>query len=442
MSAAQTVEPVINLYIYFTGLIVFAEERPRKTPATALASRIGDRGKPPAPRVRALVVDVRNPSALLQKEGRRCDTENPVIPHVPVVQFLWRYLSESGKQEGCFRPLPPLKDEGSDGEGVLRSAVAKSTLYQALRLPSSSAQFSQPGQPKLDNGGSGRQAVREDSDPPRRGFWFLEKEILQLDPEMATEETELIVNRSVMPADFIVPGKSDMLSINWVAPMRGKGDKEPRLKKGITDPLNSPEAQERLAATFLLDRGCLRPAAFASELGHFVTFDSAGETQAQVSVLELKVRVRDRKVRIISTRFDGSPGRTLELEIPEEDIKTLEPDTEGGREGTKRIEVWLLNREWTAIRDQTPARAVDYEEINPEYLFLYDLITDDTRPGEEKFPVAIQRCRAREGDDTTPPGCWPCDDPAMKRVYFITGDYGEAALSAPCSPAYIKEEQE
>lgn len=271
--------------------------------------------------------------------------------------------------------------------------------------------------------------------PDRQGqtkrYWLLDKDYLTVDSEDVVE-TGLEVDRldgggrggangsGNGQGPGLLPTDHSKAKVEWIAPLSGVGGAVPRLKPGLRDPLGSSlDATKPLAGTFRLDRGEIVPAAFAAELGGFVIggFPSPApqeRQQALASVVLYKVRVRAPSVRLAAKKFDGSDGESVELS----------PGTNGGR----RVEVWVLNRSWPGIVDQVPTRPVQLGSPNPDYIYFNDFLENPLEVA--RLPRAVQRLKAE-----IEPGIEPCDDPAMRQLYFARSG-GETLNAAPCSPAY------
>lgn len=254
----------------------------------------------------------------------------------------------------------------------------------------------------------------EDVFGQRKGYWMLDKDVLTLDPGMETVESSLSFHFDEV-GDQATPVEGNRQSFNWLSPLTDKDGKPGELRQGLVPPQADAPAAEYLAASVHLTRGALQPAAFASELGQFISLRFPDDKEhAVASVLEYRVKVKGRRVRLVAKKFDGSPGEVLEL-LP----------TNGGDDPT--VEVWILNREWENIEKQILARPVVLGQQNPEYLFFFNLLEYPPDPG--KLPRNNERVTG-----AISPNVSPCDDPAMRRLYFPTGG-GETTFAAPCSPS-------
>ncbi len=336
---SQPENTLIDLRIYFSGLIAIAEDN---KPGRPLSSQ-------------ALLVEARDPARVPRAKG--------APPHYAVLQF-------------------SAEDFEGDPPKFLERRV----------------------------GGAGL---------PDRLLWFLDKDTVGLDPALPTYERDLHVTRAPINGRTL-PGAGDLGSIAWVSPLEVRPFAVPRLRAGILDPIRSRSNAKRLAGAFLLRRGTLLPAAFVTELNHFVLFDYPGHgPRAITSVLQLAVQVQGGEVRFLSQKFDGSKGEMI----------TLKPKAVSSR--CPRVEVWVLNREWEAIDSLAPSRPILREQFSPEYFLLYDLLERQPCDGE-LLPRALRLQRRLE----VPPHLHECINPEMRRIYFPTS-VGEGAVSSPCSPNYI-----
>lgn len=250
-----------------------------------------------------------------------------------------------------------------------------------------------------------------------KGYWPLDGDVLMLDPSVETVDDGLEIDTEPPLGGKVPVSVKDARSFHWIAPLRG-GLREGLFQKGRE---RRPAIGGELAATVRMTRGAVQPAAFASEFLEFVVLEFDGEhRQAIVSVVEHAVRVKGQSVRLRAEKFNGEPGEVLELVPP--------------RHGDRRVEVWMLNREWDQIEHQIPPHAVDFQQGNPDYLFFHHLVPETSRP--RTLPRGHSRVKTNPAVVT--PNLSPCQDPVMKRLYFPSGEGGELTLAAPCSPAYVK----
>jgi hypothetical protein len=251
-----------------------------------------------------------------------------------------------------------------------------------------------------------------------KGYWPLDADVLMLDPSVETVSDELEVVAEPARGRQVPANAEDARSFDWIAPLRG-GLRQDLFQNGRD---RRPAIGGELAATVRMTRGAVRPAAFASEFLEFVVLEFDGEhRQAIVSVVEHAIKVKGESVRLRAEKFNGEPGEVLELVPP--------------RLGDRRVEVWMLNREWDQIEHQIPPHAVDFQRGNPDYLFFHQLVPESSRPR------TLPRGHSRVGTDPAivSPNLSPCHDPVMRRLYFPSGEGGELTLAAPCSPAVVKE---
>lgn len=258
----------------------------------------------------------------------------------------------------------------------------------------------------------------------RQGLWLLDKDRVEIDGVVADP---LEVNED--PIDR-VPTPGNQASRRWIASPR-PGDGPLRLKPGLVPfDFQDPNA-DLLVASMKLEHGTLRPASFASQQGQFVLVrvesdDPAVPQRALASVVEYNVKVRGNAVRLKARKFNDQEGEVLELN----------PRQVLSKDGTlqRRIEIWLLNREWDSILRQTPSRPVQTGDENSEYLFLTGLLDrqlpEARQSSDGMFTIADFAKPA--GSATNP---FPCDNPVMRTLYFPQAS-GENTRNAPCSPMY------
>lgn len=260
----------------------------------------------------------------------------------------------------------------------------------------------------------------------RQGLWLLDKdrvEILDVIPQV------LEVNEN--PIDRI-PTTENQLSRRWIAsPRQVNGSLQ--LKPGLVPFDYHSESADLLVASMTLDYGTLRPVSFASQQGQFVLVQVEGREaavpqRALASVVEHRVQVRGNSVRLRATKFNGQEGEILEL-----NPRQVQGN---GDELERRIEIWLLNREWSSIVRQTPSRPVRQDDENSEYLFLTRLLDRELpeadRAAEGQFTIADFAKPAADGTPTNP---FPCTNPVMRSLFFPQAS-GENTRNAPCSPMY------
>jgi hypothetical protein len=255
-----------------------------------------------------------------------------------------------------------------------------------------------------------------------KGIWVLNKDFVQLDPALATTEealdpTDRAIGQQEIPATSAIAE-----STQWLVPLRGQGGATAVFKRGLLDPLGSPYNAKPIVASVRLERGTLHSAGFTSELGSFVIWGIEGSVErAMTSIVEWRVTVEEEPVRLLSTKFDGSPGETLELKHPS-----------GAR---PRIEVWILNMERDIIEQQRPPAPVPLGSPSPEYLYFDDLLVNPS--AFNRAPIGMRRkAGGKDGDGRViTPAVAPCLDLGMKRLYFASVE-GENAYSAPCSPNF------
>jgi hypothetical protein len=255
-----------------------------------------------------------------------------------------------------------------------------------------------------------------DSIGQEKGYWLLDKDVVTLDPE--TQIVEENFDQLDQPLNEETPsdGKSAR-SLRWISPLPSANGTPPELIDGLEEPFNSPAADQLLAGVVRLNKGALRPAGFASEQAHFVVWKFGSKTQAIASVVEYSATVQGSSVQFAATKFDGSPGDTLEL-LP-------------ARNGEKnRLEVWVLNRSWDAIEKQRPPRPVELNKTNSEYLYFHHLVQGAPSPSK-----VLPQGQKLVAPGAVSPALRPCEDPGMRRLYFPTAR-GQMSAAAPCSPAY------
>lgn len=243
-----------------------------------------------------------------------------------------------------------------------------------------------------------------------QGLWILDKDVLHVEGAqgaagLATPAQEI----------GVLPDEHNRASVRWMA--RGPEF----LKPGMTAPFTRGEG-EPLVGVLRLGGGELRTAGFNSQQGQYILFDLEGETSARAvaSVVEYRTQVPGNSVRLKATKFDGTEGETLELR------PTLDPLQRDRR----RIEIWLLNREWDAISKQLPSRPIPQDEPNPEYRFVHQLLHAAPAPAAEHDSFIARQLRRANGAG---PNAFPCDDPVMRMLYF-PGTGGQNARGGTCSP--------
>lgn len=261
----------------------------------------------------------------------------------------------------------------------------------------------------------------------RQGLWLLDKDqvkILDAIPQPFEVDEGPVLGRT--------PTASDRLSRRWIASPRPV-DGPARLKPGLVPLDFHHENANLLVASMQLDRGVLRPAAFASQQGQFVLVQVEGREpavpqRALASVVECNFKVRGNAVRLQATKFNGQEGEVLELnprQVQRKDGKLQ-----------RRIELWLLNREWGSILRQTPSRPVRQDDENSEYRFLTRLLDRELPEAElgteGQLNIADFVKPAGEGSATNP---FPCDNPVMRCLFFPQAS-GENTRNVPCSPMF------
>ena len=253
-------------------------------------------------------------------------------------------------------------------------------------------------------------------------IWVLDCDVLEAGREFMYD-TELKVCDLPLDGSALPRNAPHGESLGWMAPLLGRDGEPPKLRKGLLERFQPREGENPLVAAVRFRRGELRTVAFAAEMRRFVVWESPfpGVGQRTVStVTEYSVRYRfprgtqQPEIRLTTRKFDDSPGREL--------ILTPEP-------GKNFVEVWILNLEWEQIQRQHPPRPVRLNDENPELLFYYDLL--DNAPCPSELPKAI-----RHEQGVVDPALYPCEDPAMKRLYFPSAS-GEIQSAAPCCPARI-----
>lgn len=251
-----------------------------------------------------------------------------------------------------------------------------------------------------------------------KGYWLLDKDFVTLDPDLETEEHRLDFRRNGRNGEP-TPTTGNAQSIEWVAPLSGLGGASPQFKTALLNPVGRKlKETEPLAGLVLLDRGQLSPVGFASEVGGFVIGQFPnGSQQALASVVGYRATVEAPSVRLVSRKFDGSPGESLELKPRDEDAH--------------RVEVWVLNRGWEGIARQRPPRRVEIGTPNPDYIFFNNLIENPI--DEHDLPRTVKRL---PGGATLSDVMDPCRDPAMRQLYFPDPLGGETLNASPCSPAH------
>jgi len=258
----------------------------------------------------------------------------------------------------------------------------------------------------------------------RQGLWLLNKDKVKI---LDVISDPLRVNESAIDR---IPNADNKKSRHWIASPRPV-DEPLSLKPGLVPFDQHSKNAALLIASMELEKGELHPAAFASQQGQFVLVqlegrDTAVPRRALASVVEYHVKVEGNAVRLQAEKFDGTEGQILELN----------PRQIQSRDGElqRRVEIWLLNREWDSILRQTPSRPVQQDEQNSEYLFLTRLLDRQLPEAEQdldgRFTIADF---AKPADAPTNP--FPCDNPVMRTLFFPQAS-GENTRNAPCSPMY------
>jgi hypothetical protein len=290
------------------------------------------------------------------------------VPHIPIVQFAWKEAIGDLRPFGCFR----------DAFGA------------------------------------------------EKGYWVLDKDIVQLDPNLETAERTLKQSDEPVLAGQTTPHtKDDHESLRWLTPLHAEGGGPAEIKEALLDPLLRSEETVPILASVRMKHGFLRTVAFASEAGNFVLWDfgDGREPRAAASVLEYRVQVYGSSVLLVATKFDGTQGQELELE-----------PSRNGHNG-RRLEIWVLNLEWDIVESQRPPRPVQFQRENPELHFYQDVLAKPSTGNG--LPRAIKRVpgqREAEGASEFGPVVEPCRDPGMRKLHFPSAA-GETANAAACSPA-------
>jgi hypothetical protein len=261
----------------------------------------------------------------------------------------------------------------------------------------------------------------------RQGLWLLDKDQVEI---LDVISDPLRVDESAIGR---VPTTGNQESRHWIASPRAFDNVPVSLKPGLVPFNRHSKNAGLLVATMTLDKGRVRPASFASQQGQFVLVQVEGKVdavprRALASVVEHRVKVEGNSVRLKATKFDGSEGQVLELN----------PRQIQSRNGElqRRVEIWLLNREWDSILRQTPSRPVHQDGENSEYLFLTRLLDrqlpEAERAHDGRFRIADFAKPAGTDASTNP---FPCDNPVMRMLFFPQAS-GENTRNAPCSPMY------
>jgi hypothetical protein len=259
----------------------------------------------------------------------------------------------------------------------------------------------------------------------RQGLWLLDKDQVEI---LDVISGPLTIDESDIER---IPTTGNQTSRQWIASPRPVAGPL-ALKPGLV-PLE-PESENAglLVASMKLDKGELRPAAFASQQGQFVLVQVEGTAaavpqRALASVVEYHAKVAGNVVRLKATKFNHQEGEILELNPRQ---------IQRNGELQRRVEIWLLNREWDSILRQTPSRPVQQDDENSEYRFLTRLLARELPEAERdldgRFTIADFAKPARGGASTNP---FPCDNPVMRMLFFPQAS-GENTRNAPCSPMF------
>jgi hypothetical protein len=258
----------------------------------------------------------------------------------------------------------------------------------------------------------------------RQGLWLLDKDKVKI---LDVISDPLQVDESAVER---LPTADNKVSRQWIASPRPIGGPL-SLKPGLVPFNQNSKNAALLVASMRLDRGELRPASFASQQGQFVLVqvegtDTTVPQRALASVVEYRVKVAGNAVRLQAEKFDGTEGQVLELN----------PRQIQSRDGElqRRVEIWLLNREWDSILRQTPSRPVQQDDENSEYLFLTRLLDRQLPEAERKLDGRFTIADFAKPTDA-PTNPFPCDNPVMRMLFFPQAS-GENTRNAPCSPMF------
>jgi hypothetical protein len=269
-----------------------------------------------------------------------------------------------------------------------------------------------------------------DTSGVRNRLWFLDREDLRIKTKTSNSHRKVNVKRRSNGISRQPSGGGDGECFRWLTPAIGDygqlGRVYPNLKKSTVSAKDPDRLLERLSARVFLDQGILRTAAITVDdpSDRFVISRTRSRSsveppieQASATVVELTVEIEDQTVELCSSSIEtGKPGRSL----------ILRPDHRN-----RPVEIWIMNRELREVVRQLthpPVRLGELREEEKEFRFFYDLLGNP--PDQDDLPIAVELGRPSERGDFR-----PCDNSAMRRLYWPQLTGGESPNSGPCAPA-------
>ena len=269
----------------------------------------------------------------------------------------------------------------------------------------------------------------QDSEGEIKGLWLLDQERLSFENDDKFFPGKLDIDLDEVTG--YPETKVDARSFNWIAPLCDKNGKiykidMKKLNNGIEG------SGLNLLARMSLRSGSLRPACFSVDpvTNKFFIWEFMDRLQAVASVVLLKLRVDSDEVCLVAEKFKKQkPGIKRYL--------SLGPDPERQMDGiSDPVEIWIMNREFDAICNQSAPGEKEFGLGNEESEFEHfrDALKGNVGEGvggKNPVPKHTRGCAGNLNLDG-------CLDVAMRKIYFPLCS-GEKWPSGNCPPSRAED---